>query len=904
MRPLRVARWILEASLPRDVREDVSGDLEFRFCRAVDRNGRWRAHLWYLRQVVSFCLYFTIERLGFGRGSGSMRLGISWIDLKLAGRMLVRFPGFTLISTIGLAVGIAIAAGAFVLVSGFMDPSLPLPGSDRIVSLLARDVSTSRYEERVLPDLPAWQRAATLEHMGVVRTVSRNLIAPGIAPEAISLAEMSAAGFQAAGIPAHMGRHLMPSDERADSDAVVVIGFGEWQRRFEGAADIIGRQIQIGEQVHTIVGVMPDGFAFPVSHSFWIPWQASSSAFAPRTGPGVNVFARLSPEATLAQAEEELASIGQALAQAQPATHEHLRPLIVPYAFAYTQMHELENVLALRAIQTALFLLLMVVCVNVAILVYARTATRQAEISVRTALGASRQRIVSQLFLEALALSAIGAAIGLTLVSIGFSQLDVALQQVTGPLPFWMDLRLGSTGVFYGAGLTVLAAALIGIVPALKATGGEVRSRLQSLSGGGGAQMQMGRLWTGLIVAQVALTVALLPPSMFHAWDTLRSRTPDRAIAGQDLLIGGVTMGRTPEAAADPAQQRAFRARYIAQLQELEARLEAEAAVDAVTFSLVTAGAELAMVAEAEGRPLPPDPVDYNIVEGSRQGHLVRFNRVTPDFFNVYRVPLQLGEPARAGEATVVVNRTLVDRLFGGENPLGRRVRYVGRSREAGPGYVELEQWYVVVGVVPDFPSSRAADSRSVGRMYHAVSAGESYPMHVVVRVAGGDPSAFVGRVRDIGAAVDPAMQLRDLVSYQDVAQREQGVLRIVGITTAAAIGSVTLLSAAGIYALMSFTVARRRKEIGIRTALGADQVRILTGIFARVLRQLAAGAALGLLGALAIERVLGDDVYAGHRSVVLATSVAIMIAVGLAASWGPARRGLRIEPIAALREE
>lgn len=833
-----------------------------------------------------------------------MHSGFSWIDFKLAGRMLMRFPGFTLISTIGLAVGIAIASGTFVLVSAFMDPTLPLPGGDRLVSILARDASTLRYEQRLLPDFQAWRQAATLEHPGLVRTISRNLIVPGVVPEDVTLAEMSASGFQAAGVPALLGRHLRPDDERVEADAVIVIGFGEWQRRFGGASDIIGRQMQLGERVHTIVGVMPEGFAFPVNHSFWIPWQVSASAFPPRTGPAVDVFARLAPQITLAQAQAELTSIGTALAATQPSTHEHLRPLVVPYAFSYTYAHEPENALALRAIQTALFLLLVIVCVNVAILVYARTATRQGEIAVRTALGATRRRIVGQLFLEALVLAAIGAAVGLTLVRIGLSSLDVALTQITGPLAFWMTLQLSPAGVLYTVILTVLAAAVIGVVPALKATGQQVRGRLQGLSGGGGAQMQMGRTWTGLIVMQVALTVALLPASMFHAWDSLRTRTIDPARAGQDLLTGGVALDRTPEAAADPEQQRAFQARYSARLQDLEARLEAEPEVTAVTFSLVSAGTELAMIAEAEGEPVPSNPVNYNIVEGSRQGHLVRFNRVAPDFFTVYEVPLQLGEVARPGQPSVVVNRTLVDRLFAGGNPLGRRVRYVGRSREAGTGHVELQQWYEVVGVVPDFPVTPVVESRRVSQIFHVVSAGESYPMNVVVRVAGGDPSQFAGRVRDIGAAVDPAMQLRDLASYQDLITREQGVLRIIGITTAAAIGSVTLLSAAGIYALLSFTVTRRRKEIGIRTALGADQMHVLTGIFTRVLRQLGAGVGLGLLGAFGIEQLLGADGFAEQGRIVIPLSIAIMFLVGLVASWGPARRGLRIEPIAALRED
>jgi putative ABC transport system permease protein len=832
-----------------------------------------------------------------------MRTGYSWIDLKLAGRMLLRFPGFTLISTIGLAVGIAISAAAFVIVTAMMDPTLPLPDGHRIVSVLARDVSTSRSEERLLPDFASWQRATTLQDAGVVRPVTRNLLRPGAVPETVTLAEMSASGFRVAGVSPLMGRHLLDTDESPAAPAVVVVGYTEWQRRFEADPAIIGRQVQIGERVHTIVGVMPDGFAFPVSDSFWIPWQVDATAFTPRTGPAVNVFAKLAPGATLDHAQTELANIGLALGTASPATHEHLRPIVVPYTFAYTEMHDPDNAMAFRAIQIALALLLMVVCVNVAILVYARTATRQGEIAVRTALGASRGRIVGQLFLEALALAGIGAVVGLLLVRVGIDRLDVAVQQLTGPLPFWMELRLTSAGVLYIAGLTVLAAAVIGVIPALKATGGQVRDRLQGLSGGGGSQMQMGRVWTGLIITQVALTVALLPASLFHAWDSLRSRTPDSSIAGQQLLTAGVGMERSPETAADPAKQDVFNTRYGVRLTELESRLEREPLVDGVTFSLVNAGTELAMIAEAEGRPVPDEAINYNIVEGSSFGHLVRFNRVAPDFFEVYGVPFQFGQTARPGAPSVVVNRTLVDRIFGGENPIGQRIRYVGRSREAGVGNAALNQWFEIVGVVPDFPFSHAVESRRDARVYHAVTPGESFPMTLVVRVTGGNPSDLAGRVRDISAAVDPSLQLRDMGSYQDVMKREEGVLRIVGVSTAAAIGSVIMLSAAGIYALMSFTVSRRRKEIGIRTALGANQQHILRGIFARVLRQLSAGAALGLIGAFLIDQLLEGDGVMEQAWIILPISIGVMIAVGLLASWGPARQGLRLHPIDALRD-
>ncbi|HUR20527.1 MAG TPA: ABC transporter permease [Vicinamibacterales bacterium] len=833
-----------------------------------------------------------------------MSIGFSWIDFKLAGRMLVRFPGFSIISTIGLAVGIAIAAGAFVIVSAMMNPALPLPEGDRIVSIVALDVATSRSESRLLADFTAWRRATTIEQAGVTRTVSRNLIIPGTVPEAVALAEISASGFAVARVPAVQGRYLQTGDEQPSAPPVVVIGFDEWRRRFEAAPDIIGRQIQLGDRVHTIVGVMPQGFAFPQHHSFWIPWRQDPGVFSPRTGPEVNVFARLAPAATMEQAQAEIGSIGQGLAAQYPQTHEHLRPQVVPYTSAYTEAYDPENAMALRAIQIALLLLLAAVSVNVAILVYARTANRQGEIAVRTALGASRRRIVTQLFLEALVLASAGATAGLVLLMTAFSRLDVALQQLTGSLPFWVDLRVTSTTVLYTVLLTVLAAALIGVVPALKATGAQVRERLQGLSGGSGSRLQMGRLWTGLIITQVAMTVALLPASMFHAWDSLRSRTPDRSIAGQQLLTAGLTMDRVPAAVLDPAQQAVFRAQYASRLTDLEARIEGDARVSGASFALADAGTELAMVAEAEGQPVPATPVDYNIVEGSVRGHLVRFNRIAPDFFDVYEVPLILGHTPRPGDSSIVVNRTFADRVFGGQNPIGRRVKYVGRSREAEAGQVALGEWYHVVGVVPDFPSTAAIESQRVSVVYHAVAPGESYPMTMVVRVAGGDPSAFAGRMREISAAVDPTLQLRNLTSYQELMKREEGVLRIIGVTTAAAIGSVTLLSAAGIWALLSFTVARRRKEIGIRIALGANPVRILSGVFTRVLKQLAAGVVLGVIGSAGIEQILQGDVYKGEGLVIVSLSIGVMVVVSLIAAWGPARRGLRIQPIQALRED
>ena len=333
-------------------------------------------------------------------------------------------------------------------------------------------------------DFAGWRALTSLEDIGASVTVGRTLIADGGQPETVSVAEISAAAFRVARVAPRLGRTLLAEDERPGAPDVVVIGQDVWQRRFSGDPDIVGRQIQLGTTTHAIVGVMPDGFGFPVNHRYWIPLRVDPSSFAPRTGPPVSVFARLAPGATLDSAQAELTPMGLRMAAGLPDTHRHLQPRVVPYTYAYSDLAEPGNALALHAMQLAIVMLLVIVCVNVAILVYARTATRVGEIAVRSALGASRQRIVAQLFVEALLLAGVAAAAGIGLVSIAFTYLEAALRQFVGVMPFWMTFRLSTEGVIYVVALTLAAAAIVGVVPAIKATGRRVQARAARVVGG------------------------------------------------------------------------------------------------------------------------------------------------------------------------------------------------------------------------------------------------------------------------------------------------------------------------------------------------------------------------------------------------------------------------------------
>ncbi len=880
---------------------------------AVDRELAARAGQARLAYGLAACLNAIRTGLAERRRQRRIHNGpaFSALDFTLAWRMLRRYPGLSLVSVLGMSVGITIAAGAFTIVSMLMGTTLPLPESDRLVSLLNRDVSTNNRELRLLYDLETWRAARSLEDFSMSRTVQRNLIAGGRAPEVVLVAEISASAFRAARVAASRGRTLLPDDERAGAPDVMVIGHDEWVRRFGADPDVVGQSVQLGPAAYTIVGVMPEGFAFPTYHSFWIPWRLDAAAYAPRSGPGINVFGRLAPGATLESARAELTAIGRGLAAASPATHEHLRPQVLPYAHAFSDMDDPDNALALYAIEITIVLLLVLICVNVAILVYARTATRQGEIALRGALGASRRRIVSQLFVEALMLAGLSAVIGIGLTSVALRQLEGAMLAMIGRWPFWFSLELPATTVIYVVGLTLLAAAIVGVAPALKATGRQVHTRLQTLSPGRGSRMQMGRLWTALIVAQVAVTVATLPMAMYFAWSSLRLQSGG-GYATAEFLNASLSLDRTGVPPTE-AGERAFTARYAGALAEIERRLHDDFRVREVTFSMVSPGRELAVVLEADGVPVPLDAVNYNIVEGTKRGTLARFNRVAPNFFSAFDVPVTIGRGLTASDASadaagatpaVLVSRTLVDEVFGGANPLGRRIKYVGRSREAPARHVVLERWYEIVGVVPDFPVPGSFDDESEGRVYHAAAAGGLYPASINVRVRAGDPAMLADPLRALSASIDPDVQLLD-VSTADIAfTQEQGMMRLIGVSLALVILSVILLSSAGIYSLMSFTVARRRREIGIRVALGADRNRILAGIFSRVLAQLGAGALLGLIAAAGLEQVLEGDMVRNYRAMLLPLAVLLLMTIAVIAAVGPARQGLRIQPIEALRDE
>jgi predicted permease len=801
-----------------------------------------------------------------------------WLDVKLGLRMLRKHPGLALAGGAGIAVAVAIAAAGFSFVYDNMRASsLPLEDGGRVVSLELWDQAAGKPQTQCLYDFHLWREGLrSVRELGAFRTLTPNLIVPGAQAESVRVAAMSASGFTVARVRPLLGRYLEESDEREGAPPVIVLSEDVWRSRFAADPAILGRAIQLGSASHTVAGVMPKGFAFPLNHHFWIPLR-TGAAIGPLTGPQINVFARLAPEATMAQAQAELTALGQRTALAFPELYARLKSQVLPYSHPFLGFHDNRDFAGLVTMQGLFVSLLILVCLNVAILVYTRTAMRQDEIVLRTALGASRGRIVGQLFVEALVLSLAAALAGVAIAAIAMRQVEAATLHIAADLPFWISFRLAPQAVIYAVALSVFAAVIVGAVPALEATRRRTQTGLRVVGAGG---MHLGKTWTVLIIAQVGFAVALLPPAVAAAWQDAKDGVAGLGFAAQEYVSANLGMDWKP--GADTA---AFAARHA----ELVRRLEAEPAVSAVTFARRQPGDERNTRIEAEtGAPGTSET----------QVHEVRNNHVDVHFFRSFEVPLLAGRafaPSDAGGRAVIVNQALAQRIFGGQ-ALGRRIRYTGA--EPGP-------WYEIAGIVSDFPTGVSTGMRDDPyRVYHPAAPGQIEPAAIAIRLRSSDPAAFGRRLREIAAAVDPDLHLRDIRGLDVALRSEQWISRLQAAVAAAVTLSVLMLSATGVYALMSFTVSQRRREIGIRMALGAGRRRIVAGIFSRAFLQLGAGAALGAATSMAYQQASEGALIRANPVLVVPVVALVMVAVGFLAALGPTVGCLRIAPTEALREQ
>ena len=823
-----------------------------------------------------------------------LRSTFSWLDLKLAVRMLVRYPGLTLIGGLGIAIAVAIGVGFFAVFHSRFYPAIPLSEGDRLVGLQNWDRRTHRQEHRSGHDFVVWrEEMRSVEDLTAFRTIARNLIVENGSVEPLEVAEITPSGFRLARVPPLLGRTLSDGDSAPGAAPVVVIGFDVWRARFASDRRIVGRNLQLGRTVHTIVGVMPDGFAFPVNHRIWTPLKVDPSEYERGKGPSIFISGRLAPGVDLDGANAELTVIGNRMAAEFPDTHRLLHPEVVPYTYPFLGANR-NSADGFWPMSILISLIMVVVSVNVAILIYARTATRMGEIAVRSALGASRGRIVAQLFAESFLLSAGAAAVGLGVVKVALDWARSGMEGL-GQSTFWADYTLPGPALVFVVALTALAAVITGVIPALRATGRRVTWNLHQFNSSTG--LRMGRTWTTLIIVQVSVASAAIPIAVALGWFQLRDIFNVPNFPVEQILFAEMELDREPPTRQDAAAHRTALAEHFADLQtELSRSLEAEPGVVGHSFTLglpnLGRSARIAIEHDVAGsgaiREVQPSTVDLN-------------------FFRTFDVRVLAGRLFHAGDRdegaddVVLVNRAFANRLLSGGDATGRRIRFVA-DNPRDSSKPAAERWYQIVGLVADIDSNPFGQDLVVPRVYHPLKKVDGSRARLAVRIARSRHLELARRLPEIAAALDPTLQIT-VVPLGEAYRMQRAALTTAALAIGAALLSVILLAAAGIYALMSFTVTQRRREIAIRTALGAEPGRLLGGILGRALRQIALGVAIGV-GVALLANAVDRETLGGSAGVLVSATVLVMSAVGLFAALGPARRGLRIEPSEALKGE
>lgn len=631
----------------------------------------WRARWRYGKNMLAsaFSTSWAHRRIPIPRA-------VSWIDFKLGFRMLVKYPGLTIIGGLAMAFAISVGAGGFELATQYIRPNLPLDDGDRIVGIRLWHTASGWAQDRAAHDFVRWREALeSVEDVGAFHTIERNLIT-GDAGEPVEVAEISASAFRVTRVPPLRGRFLVDADEPAGAAPVAVIGYDVWQTRFGGDPNVVGRTVRLGNTRTTVVGIMPDGFAFPISHSVWVPLRLDVSNYERAGGPVIRVFGRLAPGATLETAQAELTTLGLRMAADFPDTHEHVRPRVLPYAQSITNASP-EIRIALTLVNVFFLTLLVLVCGNVALLMFARATTRESEIVVRSALGASRGRIIAQLLAEALVLAGVAAVVGLAVAGFALKDwLNVVEKESGGSIPFWFSASIAPTTALYAGLLTVLGAVIAGVVPALKVTrrlGARLR---QSAAGAGG--LRFGGLWTGVIVAQVAVTV-VFPAIAFEVRRmVVEVRTADVGFPIEEYVSARLELDRESAGgvAADTSYA-AFLGRFGAAIQELERRVQAEPGVAGVTFAdpvPLTPHRWFWIEVDDAGAASPDTAIRPRVVIAS----------IDPGYFDVLDIPILSGRGFHSGDlgserGTVIVNQSFVERVLAGRNPIGRESATLGQ---------------------------------------------------------------------------------------------------------------------------------------------------------------------------------------------------------------------------------
>jgi putative ABC transport system permease protein len=804
-------------------------------------------------------------------------------DLRHGLRSLLKHPGFTAIVVVTLAVGIGASSAIFSVVNTVLLRPLPYPQADRIVAIQELDKDGKRVQVTPANFLDWRAQNTVFEQLAAILTRPANLALADQA-ERIDLAMTSANFFTVFGTEPERGRFFIPADEQAGHAPVVVISHSLWQRRFGGDATLVGKTITLDGASYSVVGIAPAGFQYPDKTDVWVPPFRLAPTMNERMDPtqlrGFGMLAAvalLKPGVALPQAVSEMETITARLRQQYPDTNNRRFNRVVSL---HTHLVGETGSMLLLLFGAVSFVLL-IACANVANLLLASAATRQKEIAIRTALGASRLRVVQQLLTESLMLAFAGGVAGLLLALWGVALLTKLL-----PLDFPRlgEIKLDWRVVGFTFVASVLTGLLFGLAPALQISKADVQESLKESGRGASSSRRHNRLRSLLIVGEVALSVVLLVGAGLLFRSFLQLQSVNTGFSSEQVL----TLRLSP-AGSNYRRDADYISFYDKTAQRVSA-IPGVVAVGAINTLPLDKGPQAGF--RIEGRP----PLTIDKWPGGN------YRCVSPDYFRAMNIPVVQGRSfnERDTESTplvMMINQALAARNFPNENPVGKRIN-LGNEAQGQP------VWWEIVGVAADVRSLELREAAAPE--FYLSSLQDSFANMSLVVHTSVEPMSVAAGVRNAAAEVDKSAAVSDVKTMDHIVSaavtQPRFNLFLLGLFS----GIALLLSAAGIYGVTAYSVTQRTHEFGIRLALGAQAGDVLKMIVRQGMVLISAGLVVGLVAAFALTRLLRTLLFGVSANDPL-TFMAITLLLGLVAlvaCYVPARRATKVDPLVALRYE
>jgi putative ABC transport system permease protein len=793
-------------------------------------------------------------------------------DLTYAVRSILKARGFAAVAILTIALGIGANSAIFTVVNAVLLRPLPYAQPERLV-MVWQDLRArgGPADEWATPGNYAdWRREPGLFRQVAAISGWRPTLTGGAEPEPISGEQVSHEYFPVLGVSPIAGRAFTQEDDVPNARRVVVIGHGLWQRRFGGDASAVGRTITLSGDPHEIVGVLPEGFRPVVSSAaeIWRPLRINTATPA-RGAVVLRAIARLPDGVTLERAQAAASALATRLEATYPQFNEKT-------GFNLTPLHDRivgDIRPGLIALLGAVAFVLLIACANIANLLLARGSARGRELAVRMALGATRGRVVRQLLTESVLLAGIGGAAGVVL---GVWALDALVSLAPASAPRVNEVGLDATVFAFAAVLTLATGVIFGLVPALQSSHIGVAHALQDAARGGSGVA--GRaLRRTLIVAEIALALILLTGGALLLQTFVRLQSADLGFNPEDVLVGFVNPPRT---SYDTAAKR--RTLYD---QLLEKAAALPGVQKAALASVLPLSGDSDTSFSIEGRPVPSSQSETPVTW---------YRQVSAGYFDAMGMTMRRGRVFAAGEPapSVIVNETFVRTFFPREDPLGRRVRFGG-----GAG----DPWFTIIGVVAD---ARARGAREAAKVETFIPYWQFLEPGIVVILKSANPGQLAAPLRAAVSSIDRNLPVSGITTLAEMVGDSIAQPKFVATLAVAFAGLALVLAAIGLYGVMAYAVSQRTTEIGVRMALGATPREVFRLVIADGLRLAAIGIALGAAGSLIVTQWLTAQLFGVQPGdpATLAVTAAVLLCVSTFASFIPARRATRVDPMAAIR--